>query len=85
MFSVVMDISRNPEDYTPTVHAFDRSRKRDIDWLLVTAAIKEGEIKPATEPHQRAFVHDLYYTDKPIAVVVDPSDNEIVTVEYWNE
>jgi len=80
-----MDVSRDPSDYTPTDHAYNRSKERSIDWPLVASTIKDGEIREANQSHQCEFVEDYYFTDYPVGVVVDTTNGAIVTVEYVKE
>jgi len=77
-----MTVSRDPSDYRPSNHAYNRSKERNIDWPLVASTIKDGEIRQADKPHQKLFVEDYYFTEYPVGVVVDPQDGQIITVEW---
>lgn len=74
-------VPRDPEHYHPTIHAKDQRRHRGIDWLDVSEAIQEGEIRNSHEPECKLFVHECGHAH-PVGVVANVETGEIVTVEF---
>jgi len=77
-----MTVSRNPEDYWPSNHAYNRSRQRGIDWPLVASTIKDGQLKESHKDGCKLFVEDYHFTDDPVGVVANVDSGEIITVEW---
>lgn len=76
------DLSRDPSDYYLSTHAGQQAKYRDISKDLISETIADGEVKQAHKPHQREFVKEYPHLEDPIGVVVDPSDTEIITVQW---
>lgn len=74
-------ISRNPSDFSPTTHAKQQRKHRNIDWDAVADAIQEGEVKQSHKDDCVIFVHDCGYTD-PVGVVANVVEGAILTIEF---
>ena len=77
-----MGVSRNPNTYSLTTHAFDRAKTRKIDEQMIAETIENGKLKNSHRDDCKLFIKEFHYTKYPVGVVVDVADNEIVTVEY---
>jgi len=50
------DIIRDPEFYSPTIHASQQRRDRDIDWASVADAIQNGSFNwSKADPEEGVF------------------------------
>lgn len=78
------DISRNPEDYSPTTHAGQQAKHRNIHWDYVAEAIREGEIQQSHKEDCVIFVREFVSKDDPVGVVANVENGAIITVEYRN-
>ena len=81
------EISRDPSDYRPRDHVFDRANYRGIDLELVGKTISEGEVYPSHKSECRVFKRDYSFTDRPVRVVANVETGEVITVawEYTDE
>ena len=76
------DVSRNPRDYHPTVHAIDRAKTRGISFEVVAETIREGEVRPSHKDGCVLFVREFLDKNKPIGVVANRESGEVITVEH---
>lgn len=53
------DVSRDPEDYIPTVHLQQRMKERNIGWFEISKAIEDGSIRDSPEPGSVEFRLDF--------------------------
>lgn len=83
--SVQTNISRDPEDYRLSIHAGQQLRERDIPKLAVPEALIAGDIRHTHEREKRLFVTDYPGCDRPVGVVANVHDGEIVTVMWRDE
>jgi len=77
-----MTISRNPEDYYPSEHAYAQAKKRGIDLPLVASTIQDGEIKNSHKENCKLFVEEFHFTDRPVYCVANINDGEIITIGW---
>lgn len=71
---------RDPSAYSPTIHAGQRKRDRNVEWEDVADVIREGELRQTHNADRKMFVDDVDGT--PLGVVVHRDTQEIVTVEW---
>jgi hypothetical protein len=75
-------VSRDPNDYYKSVHAFQQSKDRNIKNEEIAQTIANGEIKDSHKEGCKLFVNDYWYTDNPVGVVADIESGKIITVEW---
>ena len=81
-----MDVSRNPRDYHPTVHAIDRAKSRGIEFNTIAEIIRDGELinGRGENAETRYFLKEFPNMGVSIGVVVNPDTGDVVTVRYGN-
>lgn len=77
-------ISREPSDYRLSVHAGQQRVHRDIPKLAIPEAIIAGEVRDTHEREKKLFVAEYPGCDRPVGVVANVADGEIVTV-MWRD
>lgn len=77
-----MSISRDPSDYSPTIHAGQQAKHRDITFSEVADTIEKGEVRNTNKSTVRLFVHEFEHYDRPVGVVADVTNGEVITVEF---
>jgi len=76
------DVPREPEHYSPTVHAGQQAKHRGIGWQFVSETIKDWSINPSPKADCVLFIKEFISQEKPIGVVANYVDGVIITVEY---
>jgi len=77
-----MSINQDPSHYSPSIHAVQKKRERDISWEYVAETIESGEAHATPAQDRVLFVKEFEDTESPVGVVVLPDMGEIVTVEW---
>jgi len=77
-----MDISRNPEQYELTNHAYNKAKQRDIPFELVSNVIQNGDISDAEGDNCKLFVNESHLDILPVGVVANVDTKEIITIEW---
>jgi len=76
------DVPREPEFYHPTTHAGQQRKDRGIEWVQVSKTLADGRVKTSHKKCCRLFIREFEGLDKPVGVVADVTNGEIVTVEW---
>jgi len=77
-----MTVSRDPADYSPTIHALQRSKFRGIEMCHVAECIENGNLQESKRPGCKLFILDHAAYSQPIYCVADIDAGEVVTVGY---
>jgi hypothetical protein len=75
-------VSRDPEDYTPTMHSRQQQKWRDIEGWQVAKTIKEGEIRDSHKKYCKLFIKELDGYENPVGVVVNAVQGKVITIEW---
>lgn len=76
------NIPRDPSKYSPTVHAGQQAKHRNISWDQVAETIEEGEVRQSHEENCVLLVQEFASPASPVGVVVNYVKGVIITVEY---
>jgi len=77
-------IPRDPSAYRPTIHAQQQRRDRGIDWEKVGETIRSGTIEESPANACVVFVREFPRLQRPVGVVVDYVECDVITIEYRN-
>lgn len=75
-------ISRDPEFYFPSDHAYNRAKQRGIDFEIVAETIESGQVKDAYGSNCKLFVKEIPTHENPIGVIADVETGKIITIEH---
>lgn len=75
------EVSRNPDDYRPSDHAYNQMKSRNIGWYETSLAIEEGEVDEIQRPGEKVRLR-LSFPGPDLLVTVDESTEKVVTVFY---
>jgi hypothetical protein len=76
------NVPRDPSHYSPSIHAGQQRKHREIPWDAVAATLREGEVRPSAKPSCRVFVARPTWTEGPVRVIANPECGEIVTIAW---
>ncbi len=76
------NIPRDPSKYSPTVHAGQQAKHRNISWDQVAETVQEGELRQSHAENCVLFVQGFASKENPVGVVANYEEGVIITVEY---
>jgi len=77
-----MTVPQDPSHYSPSIHAIQQKRDRDITWDQVAKTIESGTAHQTPAEDRVLFVREFEEEEDPVGVVTVPDVGEIVTVEW---
>lgn len=80
-----INIPRNPSYYSPSTHAKQQRKHRDIPWELVAETIETGELIGDHRQDCEKFIEEFEGVDLPVCVVVNYEMGVVITVEWRYE
>jgi hypothetical protein len=78
-------MSREPSDYTASLHAKQQRKWRDIEGWQVAKTIKEGEIRNSHKKYCKLFIKDFDGYEQPVGVVVNAMQGKVITIEWRHD
>jgi hypothetical protein len=77
-----MDVPRDPSFYSPTTHAGQQAKHRNIGWDTVAETIETGDVKPSHKQNCCLFVKEYPTLENAVGVVANYKDGVVITIEF---